>query len=54
MMCWRKTAKEHLDGNGRMTMKGRVAVEAVVGGMVQGPDVLDMAYLSSEDTADMV
>lgn len=53
-MCWRRTAKEHPDGNGRMTMKARVVEEAVVGGMVQGSGVLDMAYSSSEDIADTV
>lgn len=54
MMCWRKRAKEHPDANGRMTMKGHVAVEAVVGGMAQGSGVLDMAYSSPEGIADTV
>lgn len=54
MMHWRKTAKEHRDENGRMTMKGRVAVEAVVEGTVQGSGASDMAYSSSEGIAGTV
>lgn len=53
-MCWRKTAKEHQDENERMTMTGRVVVEAVVGDMVQGSGALDTACSSSEGIADMV
>lgn len=53
-MCLRETAKEPLDGNGWMTMKGRVVVEAVVGGMAQGSGVVDMTYSSSEGIVDTV
>ncbi|MCJ1468091.1 hypothetical protein MMC07_006718 [Pseudocyphellaria aurata] len=53
-MCWRKTAKEHQDENERMTMRGRVVVEAVVGDMVQGSGALNIECSSSEGIADMV
>lgn len=53
-MCLMETAKEPLDGNGWMTMKGRVVVEAIVGGMAQGSGVVDMTYSSSEGIVDTV